>query len=504
MLGYVRLLLALCLCACLVRADDKQAVSGYRGALLVKNGKQTSCEIALIDATSGFVAATCVVDGAGNLDTTARYEAYSDTGKGSSSMSAPILSGSIHVHPQFSMATFANNIAIVQFTLNPDIAWTIRVAVDHGTWAGTKYVRRYMSDLASKAWATPDERIDGDMARPQCAASSGLYAANYFDFSCSTATAPTMVGSQCGVPYGSLYGLIGNKMAVGGIYSHSVVTGSDLCGSSKTVHYYTLLSNFIAFAQNTLGRGVLTLSTDAFSVQADVNYGMEPEAFAPPQGTRVIAGNAFNRDAGEAMVTATEAAQQPSANVQTDAASQPANTQQQQQQSQPQQSAPANADVAAGDAASAQTASSGADSNEGDSSSSRGGSATTARNPEDDGDAPTLVSLSDGSAVISMDSQDARPTGSSASGGSSNPENTNASEDAPAAERTSKKLRGGQIAAIVICLTLFCILAAVGGFFGLRWYREYRIKKWSPDAVQQILESHIADNEMGNARPPTA
>ncbi|KAJ2288764.1 hypothetical protein IW141_004197, partial [Coemansia sp. RSA 355] len=134
-----------------------------------------------------------------------------------------------------------------------------------------------------------------------------------------------------------------------------------------------------------------------------------------------------------------------------------------------------------------------------DSSASK---SSTKRNPEDDGNAPTI--LSDRLRETDTFDKDSSNSDSSASNSDKNNDDHDASDVSNSSEsgKGGKKLKGGQIAAIVICLILFFILAAVGGYYGLRWYREYRIKRWSPDAVREILDSHIVESEMGNAPQP--
>ncbi|KAJ2658584.1 hypothetical protein IW148_004629 [Coemansia sp. RSA 1199] len=528
-----------------VAAADKLDIISYHAAVLVKNGKQTSCEIALIDGSSGFVAATCVVDANGAVDTSSRYEVYTDNYGPRKSVNAPILSGSIRVHPQFKMSNFANNIAIVQFSLPGSPNLKIAVAVDHGTWASTKFVRRSMSNLANGEWGTA-KTGGSELSRSECAASSGLYSSNYFDFECSSDTLPPMVGSQCGVPYGALYGVIKEKMAIGGIYSHSVIQGDSICDSARTVHYYVLLSNFIAFAENVLGRGVMTLSTGDFMVQSDLYYGMEPEVFARAESEQIIGGNAFNRNGGEAMMTANGAAEQENngnnAGGQTSSqapnpapgtSSAPTNPQPTPVDTDNMPTATAtnpdsttdnnsngnngnngnndgngnngngNGDNNDNDVTTADSTNNNSNTNssndsdgDGDSSDSK---SSTKRNPEDDGNAPTILS----DRLRETDTSD-KNSDSSALSSDKNNDDHDASDMSNSSEsgKGGKKLKGGQIAAIVICLILFFILAAVGGYYGLRWYREYRIKRWSPDAVREILDSHIVESEMGNAPQP--
>ncbi|KAJ2576746.1 hypothetical protein GGH19_001929 [Coemansia sp. RSA 1807] len=572
------LLLALVCYLEVVAAADKLDVVSYHAAVLVKNGKQTSCEIALIDGSSGFVAATCVVDANGAVDTSSRYEVYTDNYGTRKSVNAPILSGSIRVHPQFKTSSFANNIAIVQFSLSGNPKLKIDVAVDHRTWASTKFVRRSMSNLENGEWGTPNTG-GSELSRSECAASSGLYSSNYFDFECSTDTLPSMVGSQCRVPYGALYGVINGKMGIGGIYSHSVIQGDSICDSAKTVHYFVLLSNFIAFAENVLGRGVRTLSTGDFMVQSDLYYGMEPEAFARADSELIIGGNVFNRNSGEAMMTANGAPEQENngntaggqtssqapnpapgtSSAPTNPQPTPGNT-----DSVPTPTATSpddnsgnnsngngngnnsngngnsngnndnsgnnnnddsnddgdnhdddnnnnddnnnedsdnNNNSATADSTNNNSNTDGSNNSDGDDDSSASKSSTK-RNPEDDGNAPTI--LSDRLRETDTFDKDSSNSDSSASNSDKNNDDHDASDVSNSSEsgKGGKKLKGGQIAAIVICLILFFILAAVGGYYGLRWYREYRIKRWSPDAVREILDSHIVESEMGNAPQP--
>ncbi|KAJ2497952.1 hypothetical protein GGH96_004710 [Coemansia sp. RSA 1972] len=533
-----------------IAAADKLDIISYHAAVLVKNGKQTSCEVALIDGSSGFVAATCVVDANGAVDTSSRYEVYTDNYGTRKSANAPILSGSIRVHPQFKMSSFANNIAIVQFSLPGSPNLKIAVAVDHGTWASTTFVRRSMSNLSKGEWGSA-KTGGSELSRSECAASSGLYSSNYFDFECSSDTLPPMVGSQCGVPYGALYGVINGKMGIGGIYSHSVIRGDSICDSAKTVHYYVLLSNFIAFAENVLGRGVVTLSTGDFMVQSDLYYSMEPEAFARADSELIIGGNAFNSNSGEAMMTANGAPEQENngntsggqASSQTPnpapgTSSAPTNPQptlgNTDNMSTPTATSPDgttdnnsdgngnnknnnidgnndgdndgdnnnndnNNDSATADSTNNNNANTNGSNDGDDDSSDSDSKSSTKRNPEDDGNAPTI--LSDRIRETDTSDKDSDSSASSSDKNNSDHDSSDMSNNSESG-KGSKKLKGGQIAAIVICLILFFILAAVGGFYGLRWYREYRIKRWSPDAVREILDSHIVESEMGNAPQP--
>ncbi|KAJ2843285.1 hypothetical protein IWW36_005614 [Coemansia brasiliensis] len=421
------------------------------------------------------------------------------------------------------MSNFANNIAVVEFSIDARDPWPIKVAVDHATWASTLYVRRYMTNKNAMKWANP-KTGRSSLTRPECATTSGLYASNYFDFICSSNTAGAMVGSQCGVPYGTVYGQINDQLAIGGIYSHSVVEGDSICDSGRTVHYYLYLSNYLAFAQNVLGRGVLTLSTDNFSVNSDAWYVMESESFATPSGTKILGGNAFNRASGEKMVMATEASQ-PEDNQQgdNDAGNQDPPNKNDPPNNNDQNNSPTVASSAAQNPQSTPNTPSNnqattTSNNSSPTSNANAQTNTSANTPSDQSnnsaDSDDSESIKDntndgqlasgssdhknnnGDSLNEGDKEIANSDGTSPTNNADSSDSTET--DAPATSN-SKKLNGGQVAGIVIGVLLFCILAAVGGFYGLRWYREFRIKKWSPDAVRQILESHIVDNETGNS-----
>ncbi|KAJ2436654.1 hypothetical protein GGF42_008903, partial [Coemansia sp. RSA 2424] len=98
------------------------SIDNYRGAVLVKNGRQTSCEFALIDKGSAFIAASCLdlkagtttvatEEGGGGGGT--RHEIYFEDSKYQrTASSSPIASTNIHVHPNYDATTYANNIAV--------------------------------------------------------------------------------------------------------------------------------------------------------------------------------------------------------------------------------------------------------------------------------------------------------------------------------------------------------------------------------------------------------
>ncbi|KAJ2522751.1 hypothetical protein H4217_000538 [Coemansia sp. RSA 1939] len=85
-----------------------------KGGVLVKNGKQTSCELGIIDSRAAFVAAPCLDYSSGNsVNQSTKYEVYLDAGI--DNIAAKYTVTSITVHPGYNAETNANPIAILQF-----------------------------------------------------------------------------------------------------------------------------------------------------------------------------------------------------------------------------------------------------------------------------------------------------------------------------------------------------------------------------------------------------
>ncbi|KAJ2213828.1 hypothetical protein EV179_003527 [Coemansia sp. RSA 487] len=276
------------------RDASGQSIASLRTGVLVKNGVQTSCELALIDNKAAFVAANCVTDVNGKLDTINGYSVYYDDSnvQGNKAASASITSSSITVHPGYSTDTLANNIAILQFNPGQGVSWKNAIAVNSNAWSDTVLARRRLANVKGSQWATPlTESLSA--SADQCSSSSGLYAANTKDFVCSSQESVPLMSSQCNIPYGSVYGVQGTNAAIAGLYSFSVVNGGQFCSSSTVTSYYLLLADYISFAQDAIGRDV-TLSFDqGYTLNNIITYSMNQGSFSSPSGTLVLTGNVF-------------------------------------------------------------------------------------------------------------------------------------------------------------------------------------------------------------------
>ncbi|KAJ2437934.1 hypothetical protein IWW46_005115, partial [Coemansia sp. RSA 2440] len=88
--------------------------------------------------------------------------------------------------------------------------------------------------------------------------------------------------SSCKLPFGMSYGAVLNQgTAPMAIYSHTVVFGDGLCSSSKKVHYYTILRNYLAWgldAASGLGK-----SLDIDRTMKANNIGSKSYKMNPPE-----------------------------------------------------------------------------------------------------------------------------------------------------------------------------------------------------------------------------
>ncbi|KAJ2488443.1 hypothetical protein IWW37_004794 [Coemansia sp. RSA 2050] len=236
-----------------VRSASAADMRNFRGAILVKNGIPTSCELALIDNRAAFVAANCLdyKEGQVNIDT--KYEVYFDGAKGLRPGRAVINLNKIRVHTQYSPFTFANNVAIVEFDFTDHGDWVNYLAVNRLEWKDIVYVRRQLESASSMSWTMPSvtSQLNSD---PGCAKASGLFASNPSDLLCSKSSVSSPVSDRCSMPYGSLYGVASKAMAISALYSHTVVYSDKMCGGGDAYNFYTQLSNYTRFAYAILGR----------------------------------------------------------------------------------------------------------------------------------------------------------------------------------------------------------------------------------------------------------
>ncbi|KAJ2475351.1 hypothetical protein IWW47_006518, partial [Coemansia sp. RSA 2052] len=96
-------------------------LSKIKGGVLVKNGKQTSCGLGLLDNMASFVSADCLDYKDGKVDNDVVYEVFVDPGFDTFATRSVVQN--ITVHPKFNPSTKANNVALIEFNLKNEVLW---------------------------------------------------------------------------------------------------------------------------------------------------------------------------------------------------------------------------------------------------------------------------------------------------------------------------------------------------------------------------------------------
>ncbi|KAJ2816530.1 hypothetical protein FBU31_006541, partial [Coemansia sp. 'formosensis'] len=285
--------------------DRVSDLTTIKAGVLVKNGRQTSCGLGLIDNMASFVSANCLDYKDGKVDNAIIYEVYINAAYDSTATRAAVQN--ITVHPKYNPATMANNVALIEFNLGSNETWYNYNAIGRASWTDIVYAQQYVSDMNSMKWAAPQLSSPAS-SDAMCSTLSPLYGSNQNGTSCNgiLAASPSPDMSKCNVPYQIAYAVIGRGIYQAGIYSHSVVDGGgDLCGnSSKTRNYYTLVDDYLMFANVALNRRLYYYRTENTTVpQPDPNYSMAVPSAAPPSGAVLVAGNYYARQTGSNFAT---------------------------------------------------------------------------------------------------------------------------------------------------------------------------------------------------------
>ncbi|KAJ1955663.1 hypothetical protein EC988_001761 [Linderina pennispora] len=271
-------------------------INKFHGGVLLIDGKQTSCELALLSNRQAFVSASCInLDKRSEVDDITRYQAALDAG-GSPPNKEIVNIDKIVVNPQYQKDNYVSNLAIVFFNSQSKEKWTTPVDVLPEELTDRAYVRRSLSDVSKQEWNKP-AITNGSKDDEGCEEASIQYASNRDDLWCSTATIPSPVNSTCTVPYGVVYGLVKSDIAFTALYSHSAVYGNNSCGSAKSFHYYIVLANFLEWANTVVPNRIPTFSSTGESAAVkDDWYGFENATAANPRGVSLISGDLYARN----------------------------------------------------------------------------------------------------------------------------------------------------------------------------------------------------------------
>ncbi|KAI9471735.1 hypothetical protein LPJ78_001938 [Coemansia sp. RSA 989] len=272
-------------------------LSNYRGALFVVASTQTSCEMALIDSSAGFIPASCLsYKSNGNVDNSIDYRvAVADINGKSTAIHSVTM---VDAHPQYNPKTYANNIAVLHWGDPYDINWHQYIAQDKPDWDNVFYTRRTMSSVSKKSWNTPATlSLSGTAAPSGCSSASNLYKSNEDWFLCMAQTTTSIVNKNCQTPFGAAWAVYQpNNMAVAALYSHSAIYGgSELCGSTgNQYHYYTLLQPYADWAAKMTGRKVYSYAADSsYSYDGSSSFKMSNDLAPDVFGVKQVSGDVY-------------------------------------------------------------------------------------------------------------------------------------------------------------------------------------------------------------------
>ncbi|KAJ2809391.1 hypothetical protein H4R20_000116 [Coemansia guatemalensis] len=269
-------------------------VANFQSAILLVDGKQTSCESVVLDSRAGFIAASCLkYKSDKTVDTGAKYEIIMKGGGGSAASNRYTIS-MIDVHPKYDPGTYINNLAVIQFNTKDKSTWKNSIATNPKEWNNKFFIRRTLSDVSSMTWnnilaysttETPD----------YCQKASKVYSANAGDFLCNYAVTLSINNNGCKVPYGVVFAAVQpSDLNMVAVYSHSAVYGDTMCSKDRKLHYYTVLRNYIGWASDVLDRPVGAFAKAAgFEFTPKVSYSMESVADSGVEGVKVFSGDSY-------------------------------------------------------------------------------------------------------------------------------------------------------------------------------------------------------------------
>ncbi|KAJ2365465.1 hypothetical protein IW150_006205, partial [Coemansia sp. RSA 2607] len=305
------------------RAIDASAFQNLPGGLLFKNGKQTSCEVALLSMKAGIVTASCFDYSSGTtVSSSTKYEVYLYNGTPNS---APIIStlstSDIHLHPNYNPNTLENNLAVIEFNKQTTDPFKGYIVDGKYMVPSSVYLRRsfntdtntWNAPLISQMAGNPDE----------CSDFSGLYVTNERNLLCTPYSTPSIVNSDCSVPYGALYTEGQNGMiAIAGIFTLSSVEGTSLCsGGARMYTYMTAMWNLSPLATSILGYPVDVMRNYIAETQTGTNvYSQNSPTVIDMSGKTIITGDVYPKQSRNSNLQTT-AQPEPPASVSTSQAS---------------------------------------------------------------------------------------------------------------------------------------------------------------------------------------
>ncbi|KAJ2614871.1 hypothetical protein EV177_001833 [Coemansia sp. RSA 1804] len=235
--------------------DTTSDIASTKGGILVKNGKQTSCELGVINSKAAFVAAYCIDFSGKTVNQDTEYEVYLDAGIDNTPAKYSV--ESIAVHPDFNATNGLNPIAVLQFNKDSTETWSNPIAIDrNNSWGDVLFIRRGMTSLNKMQWKTPLTATNKYIDAADCNSDNRIFETNEYDLFCSNATtySPYAYLTGCAIPYGSVDVYISGKLYVAGIHGFTSISFSSYSCTLRDFQdgIYVLFSDYIAFANKVL------------------------------------------------------------------------------------------------------------------------------------------------------------------------------------------------------------------------------------------------------------
>ncbi|KAJ1729499.1 hypothetical protein LPJ72_004945 [Coemansia sp. Benny D160-2] len=298
-------------------ANSTSDLDGFKGALLLKNGRQTSCEVALMDNSYGFVAANCLdyqpstsngtaLGGQLQLNQTTAYTVM--VSQGFVGAFATLGVSKVTPNAQYDPASFANNVALVEFSATSSAdSFVNYIASWRPEWSSLYFVRRTLDTATNASWTQPATASTAADAASGggCAAANALFALNTQDLLCSTAMVANVFNASCAIPFGSVYGVVGANTAVAALYSHSALAAAaddsqpqaePFCRGAATYNYYIVLQHYVHWAMELMGRKAPVFHSHLaeYSEVLDPRYSMAVPSPRSVAGYAVYGGDLYN------------------------------------------------------------------------------------------------------------------------------------------------------------------------------------------------------------------
>ncbi|KAJ1956174.1 hypothetical protein EC988_001484 [Linderina pennispora] len=170
-------ILALCHLVHGITVFGDPRLNDSHGAVLLKDGEQTSCEVALISNRFGYVAATCFeVDSELKAMNVSQYEVVFDHGT-KSPIPGRCSVANVTINPGLDPKSFANNVAVVAFNSQSIKLWGNYIDRSSAEKSGRIYSRRSITDVMTQKWG-PSLGGDDRAIYDYCVDASPVYTAN--------------------------------------------------------------------------------------------------------------------------------------------------------------------------------------------------------------------------------------------------------------------------------------------------------------------------------------